>query len=418
MKNLPLHRGLQFLLLAGVLMQAPVVKADAVTDWNKRAGDIVVDAEIGPLPAERALAMVQAAVYEAVNAITRRYPVSDLKLEPAAGASVEAAVAAANRAVLTQLVPDHRAAIDKAYQAAIAAVSGEAARKYGIEAGEQAAQGILAMRANDGAFDQETYRPVTEAGVYVPTVIPEAPQWQHRKPWLMTDPAQVRPAPPPALGSERWARDYNEVKALGRFDSQVRTAEQTAIARFWEEVMPPIYHGIVRSVATQPGREITQNARLLAAVTQASDDALIAVFDAKYHYGFWRPFTAIRNGDIDGNDATERDPSWKPFIDTPMHPEYPCAHCIVSAAVGTVLQADIGNNPSPVLTTVSKAAGDVSRSWASAGDFMQEVINARIYDGVHYRNSGETGADMGKQVAKLAIGKYQLKNQAVKNNAE
>lgn len=419
MKNLPLHRGLRFLLLAGVLMQAPVVKADAVTDWNKRAGDIVVDAGIGPLPAERALAMVQAAVYEAVNAITRRYPVSDLKLEPAAGASVEAAVAAANRAVLTQLVPNQTAAIDKAYQAAIAAVSGEAARKYGIEAGEQAAQGILAMRANDGAFDQETYRPVSGAGVYVPTVIPEAPQWQHRKPWLMTDPAQVRPAPPPALGSERWARDYNEVKALGRFDSQVRTAEQTAIARFWEEVMPPIYHGIVRSVAMQPGREITQNARLLAAVTQASDDALIAVFDAKYHYGFWRPFTAIRNGDIDGNGATERDPSWKPFIDTPMHPEYPCAHCIVSAAVGTVLQADIGNNPSPVLTTVSKVAGDVSRSWASAGDFMQEVINARIYDGVHYRNSGETGADMGKQVAKLAIGKYQLdKNQALKNNAE
>lgn len=384
------------------------VKADAVTDWNKQAGDIVVAAGIGPLPAERALAIVHAAVYEAVNAITQRYPVSDLKLDPASNASVEAAIAAANQVALMQLIPNQKAAIDIAYQAAISVVGNEEARKAGIAVGEQAAQQILTMRANDGATDQETYRPVTNAGVYIPTVIPEAPQWVARKPWLMTNAAQFRPAPPPPLNSERWVRDFNEVKALGRYDSQVRTAEQTEIARFWEEVMPPIYHGIVRSVATQPGREITQNARLFAAVTQASDDALIAVFDAKYQYGFWRPLTAIRNGDIDGNDATERDPSWRPFINTPMHPEYPCAHCIVSAAVGTVLQAEIGDGVAPVLTTVSKAAGDVSRSWTSVHAFMQEVINARIYDGVHYRNSGEVGADMGKQVAKLAIGKYRL----------
>lgn len=384
------------------------VKADAVTDWNKQAGDVVVAAGIGPLPAERALAIVHAAVYEAVNAITQRYPVSDLKLDSAPNASVEAAIAAANRIALMQLVPNQKAEIDKVYQAAIAAVGNEEARKAGIAVGEQAAQQILTMRVNDGATDQETYRPVTNAGVYIPTVIPEAPQWITRKPWLMTNAAQFRPAPPPQLNSERWVRDFNEVKALGRYDSQKRTAEQTEIARFWEEVMPPIYHGIVRSVATQPGREITQNARLFAAVTQASDDALIAVFDAKYQYGFWRPLTAIRNGDIDGNDATERDPSWRPFINTPMHPEYPCAHCIVSAAVGTVLQAEIGDGVTPVLTTVSKAAGDVSRSWTSVNAFMQEVINARIYDGVHYRNSGEVGADMGKKVAKLAIEKYRL----------
>ena len=172
--------------------------------------------------------------------------------------------------------------------------------------------------------------------------------------------------------------------------------------------MPPIYHGIVRSVATQPGREITQNARLFAAVTQASDDGLIAVFDAKYHYGFWRPVTAIRNGDIDGNEATERDATWLPFISTPMHPEYPCAHCIVAAAVGTVLEAEIGNTPSPILTTVSKAANNATRSWRNVYDFMQEVINARIYDGVHYRNSGEVGSNMGRQIAQLAVKKYEL----------
>ncbi len=395
-----------FLMVLG----SPNVIADAVTDWNQRAGDIVVNANIGPLPAERALAIVQTSVYEAVNAITQRYPISDVKLQAAPGASIEAAVAAANRTVLTKLVPFQKTEIDSVYQAALTVIADEAAKMRGIAVGEEAAAAVLALRSDDGATAGESYRPYTKAGAYVPTVLPEAPQWMHRKPWLMAQPAQFRPGPPPELSSELWVRDFNEVKALGSKNSQQRSADQTEIARFWEEVMPPIYHGIVRSVANMPGREITQNARLFAAVTQASDDALIAVFDAKYHYGFWRPVTAIRNGDIDGNDATERDASWVPFIDTPMHPEYPCAHCIVSAAVGTVLQAEIGDGQTPVLTTASKAAGGMARSWTKLDEFMQEVVNARIYDGVHYRNSGKVGAEMGKQVAELAAKKYLLRN--------
>ncbi|MDO9470176.1 MAG: vanadium-dependent haloperoxidase [Nitrosomonas sp.] len=395
-----------FLMVLG----SPNVIADAVTDWNQRAGDIVVNANIGPLPAERALAIVQTSVYEAVNAITQRYPISDVKLQAAPGASIEAAVAAANRAVLTKLVPFQKTEIDSVYQAALTVIADEAAKMRGIAVGEEAAAAVFALRSDDGATAGESYRPYTKAGAYVPTVLPEAPQWMHRKPWLMAQSAQFRPGPPPELSSELWVRDFNEVKALGSKNSQQRSADQTEIARFWEEVMPPIYHGIVRSVANMPGREITQNARLFAAVTQASDDALIAVFDAKYHYGFWRPVTAIRNGDIDGNDATERDASWVPFIDTPMHPEYPCAHCIVSAAVGTVLQAEIGDGQTPVLTTASKAAGGMARSWTKLDEFMQEVVNARIYDGVHYRNSGKVGAEMGKQVAELAAKKYLLRN--------
>ena len=395
-----------FLMVLG----SPNVIADAVTDWNQRAGDIVVNANIGPLPAERALAIVQTSVYEAVNVITQRYPISDVKLQAAPGASIEAAVAAANRAVLTKLVPFQKTEIDSVYQAALTVIADEAAKMRGIAVGEEAAAAVLALRSDDGATAGESYRPYTKAGAYVPTVLPEAPHWMHRKPWLMAQPAQFRPGPPPELSSELWVRDFNEVKALGSKNSQQRSADETEIARFWEEVMPPIYHGIVRSVANMPGREITQNARLFAAVTQASDDALIAVFDAKYHYGFWRPVTAIRNGDIDGNDATERDASWVPFIDTPMHPEYPCAHCIVSAAVGTVLQAEIGDGQTPVLTTASKAAGGMARSWTKLDEFMQEVVNARIYDGVHYRNSGKVGAEMGKQVAELAAKKYLLRN--------
>ncbi|MBL8073238.1 MAG: vanadium-dependent haloperoxidase, partial [Nitrospira sp.] len=292
---------ISLLLTASALSDAG---ADVVTEWNEKAGEIVVKAGLGPLPAERALAMVQASVYEAVNAITQRYPASDLKLEATPGASVEAAVAAANRAMLTKLIPSQQTSIDYAYQTALTAIADGSGKSNGIAVAEKAVAGILARRAKDGAAGGESYRPHTSAGTYVPTVIPEAPQWRHRTPWLMTNPAQFRPGPPPDLGSDVWARDYNEVKALGGKQSRHRTAEQTAIARFWEEVMPPIYHGIVRSVANAPGRDVTRNARLFAAVTQASDDGLIAVFDAKYHYGFWRPLTAIRNGDIDGNDAT------------------------------------------------------------------------------------------------------------------
>ena len=382
--------------------------ADVITDWNQRAGDIVVNANIGPLPADRVLAIVQASVYEAVNAITQRYPVHNVKVETAPGASIQAAVAAANRAALTELVPAQGTEIEKAYQTVLTAIENGTAKEAGIRVGEMAARAVLQLRQDDGASGGESYRPFTQAGQYVPTVIPEAPQWRYRKPWLMTSPEQFRPGPPPDLSSDLWARDFNEVKTLGRKNSQQRTSEQTEIARFWEEVMPPIYHGVVRSVANMPGREVTQNARLFAAVTQASDDALIAVFDAKYHYGFWRPVTAIRNADIDGNDTTERDASWIPFIDTPMHPEYPCAHCIISAAVGTVLQAELGQTSTPLLTTSSKAAGGVTRNWNKLDDFMQEVVSARIYDGVHYRNSGQVGSEMGRKIAQLAARKYQL----------
>ena len=406
--------GYRQLLQAGaisLLLTAPAfseARADAVTEWNERAGEIVVNAGIGPLPAERVLAMVQTSVYEAVNAITQRYPASDLKLEAASGASVEATVAAANHTTLRTLVPSQGAVIDRIYQAVLVTIAEGEARTNGVAVGEKAAAAILKRRTNDGAAAGESYRPYTNAGTYVPTVIPEVPQWRYRQPWLMASPAQFRPGPPPDLTSESWARDYDEVKSLGEKNSTHRTAEQTEIARFWEEVMPPIYHGIVRSVANAPGRDITRNARLFAAVTQASDDALIAVFDAKYHYGFWRPVTAIRNGDIDGNDATTREESWVPFIDTPMHPEYPCAHCITSGVVGTILQAEIGNELTPVLTTTSNAAGGVSRSWTTIDEFMQEVPNARLYDGVHYRNSARVGTEMGKQIAGLAIEKYRL----------
>jgi hypothetical protein len=394
------------LFVAASFLVGPVAMADVVTDWNIKAGEIVSDAKLATPPASRMLAIVHTAMYEAANAVTKRYPASDLKLEAPQGASVDAAVAAAARTTLVTLLPSQRGPIDSAYQAALIKVTDAAGARAGTALGEQAAAAVLSLCAEDGAAIGETYRPYTTAGTYVPTLIPAVPQWPQRKPWLMTSAAQFRPGPPPKLTSEVWGRDYNEIKALGGRNSTQRNAAQTDIARFWEATLPPIYYGLVRSVANVPGREVTRNARLFAAVTQAMDDALIAVFDAKYHYNFWRPVTAIRNGDLDGNDATERDPSWTPFIDTPMHPEYPCAHCIIAGAVGTVVQAEVGSGPMPTLTTTSTTAKGAARSWKTTEDFMQEVANARIYDGVHYRTSTEVGLAMGKQVGALAVAKF------------
>lgn len=394
-----------WLVLVGFAV-SPQVRADVVTDWNRTVTQITADAKLPPPLSNRAIALVQTSVYLATNAITHQYAPSDVALSAPAGASVDAAVAAANRAVLLKLMSAQQAAIDAAYAAALAKIPEGQAKRDGIAVGEQAAAAVLASRAQDVVAPVESYRPLTQAGAYVPTTLPAVPQWPQRTPWLMREAAQFRPGPPPALSSQTWVRDYNEIKAVGGKTGSRRTAAQTDMARFWEATLPIIYYGVVRSVADQNGRDVTRNARLLMAVSQAVDDALIAVFDAKYHYNFWRPITAIRNGDLDGNDATEREASWVPFIDTPLHPEYPCAHCIVSSALGTVLKGELGTGAVPVLATTSYTADGARREWTTVDDFIQEVSEARIYDGVHFRNSTEVGVAMGRQIGALSVAKY------------
>jgi hypothetical protein len=391
-------------VIAMLFLSAASVQADVVTDWNQKASEITVAHQAGPW-GQAPMVLIQAAVFESVNAVTRRYPQTGyLKLDAPAGASIDAAVAAVNRAVLTRMATTQGAAIEAAYQAALSTVPEGPSKADGIALGERAASGILAMRKPTGALPV-FYRPITGAGVYVPTVVPANADLPPATCWVLDRVDQFRPGPPPDLKSAVWARDYNEVKALGARSGSQRTAEQTEIARFWSATTPTIYYPIVRSVANQPGREVTQNARLLAASGQAMVDAIDAVFDAKYHYHFWRPFTAIRNGDQDGNDATERDAGWLPFIETPMHPEYPCAHCTIAGSLGAVLKAEIGSGPTPRLSTTSPALPGVTRSWSSVDAFTQEVINARIYDGVHYRNSGEVGQALGIKVGEVAAAK-------------
>ena len=379
-----------FLSLAiGVLCTA-AARADAVTDWNIVSGEVITEAKIGTPPAVRVMAIVQTAAYQAVLAATKR------------GANVEAALAAAHRVTLAKLLPAQQTMVDTAYQGALSKMSDSAAKFDGIADGETAANAVLAARADDGAATPETYRPHTTAGIYVPTATPAVTQWPQRKPWLMTKAAQFRPAAPPALTSGDWARDFNEVKAFGGRTSAYRSAEQTEVARFWDFSAPPIYHALVRSVALQPGRDIARNTRLFAAVAQAMDDGLIAVFDAKYHYKLWRPVTAIRNADLDGNEATVIDVGWTPLIDVPLHPEYPSAHSVLASALGTVLEAEIGAGSMPVLETSSPTAKGATRRYVSVGALVQEVGDARIWGGIHYRTATEVGALMGRQVGELA----------------
>ena len=378
-------------LLSGVVFNA---NADVITDWNIKAGEIVTESKLGTPPAIRAMAIVQTAVHDAVNAVPP-------------GASTNAAVAAANRVTMTKLMPSAQVSIDSAYQAALAQIADGPAKTAGVAAGEQAATAALARRADDGAAAAESYRPHTTAGMYVPTATPAVTQWPHRKPWVMSSAAQFRPGPPPALTSDAWARDFSEIKSIGAKSSTRRTAEQTEIARFWEYSLPSIYYGVVRSVALAPGRDVAQNARMFAAVAQAMDDALISVFDAKYQYNFWRPATAIRNGDIDGNAATERESSWSPLVDVPMHPEYPSGHAILAGAVGAVVKAEVGGGRMPVLSTSSPSAKGATRSWTSVDDFVREVSDSRVYAGIHFRTAIDVGAAMGKRIGETTAQKFQ-----------
>jgi hypothetical protein len=378
------------IVLSVVCLCASAARADAVTDWNIKSGEVIVEARMPTQPAVRVMAIVQTAAHRAVLTALQR------------GASVEAALAASHRVTLSRLVPAQQPMIDAASQAALAGVGEGRPKLDGIADGEAAAQAVLAARADDGAAAPESYRPHTTAGAYVPTATPAVTQWPRRKPWLMRDAAQFRPAAPPALTSPAWARDFNEVKAMGGRTSARRSAEQTEVARFWDYSGPPIYHALVRSVALQPGRSVERNARLFAAVAQAMDDALIAVFEAKYHYNLWRPLTAVRNADLDGNDATEREAAWSPLIDVPMHPEYPGAHSILAAAMAAVLAADIGNAPMPVLATSSPTAKGAVRRYDNLLALVGEVSEARIWGGLHYRFSTDVGEQMGRQVGELA----------------
>jgi hypothetical protein len=393
-------------ILFAIATLAPLVcAADVVTEWNQRAGASVLEAKIYPFAGTRVMAIVHTAMFDAINSIEGRYTPYKFKVSAPAGSSSEAAGAAAAHAALVGLFPEQKAALDASYAASVAQIPDGAGKTSGIAVGEEVAAKVLAWRATDGADAANTYRPVTTPGVYVVTALPFGTQWGSVTPWVMERGSQFHPGPPPALSSAEWAADYNEIKEIGAKKSAKRTSEQTEMARFWTITGPQSFDPIARQLANAPGRSLIQNARLFALVEMAVADSYIAVFEAKYAYNFWRPITAIRNGDIDGNDATARDPSWEPLVDTPLHPEYPCAHCINSSAARAVLESEFGAGAHS-LTMTSATAPGVTHKWATIAEYAEEVSLARIYGGLHYRNSTMVGKAMGKKIGELAVQNY------------
>jgi hypothetical protein len=388
-------------LLPLSLLAAPL-HAETISDWNATAEAIGMEKRILPPANARAMAILHLSMFEAVNAIERRYQPYRLKLTADRSASTEAAAAAAGHDALAALYPDQGAKLDTALATALDQVAAGDAKIKGIEVGKTAAAGILALRAGDGAGANETYRPWTTPGVYVPTPVPVSSTDGLMTPWVMTRPSQFRPAPPPALDSATWTEDLNEIHELGGRKSVKRTAEQTDIARFWFITGPQSWNPIVRQLVAAKQLDLIDAARVHAMVAMATADAFIAVFDAKYHYNFWRPITAIRNADLTGNTATPRDASWLPLGETPMHPEYPCAHCITSTAVAEILKSVFGNDI-PEVTMTSPTAPGVTRRWTRLDDYAEEVALSRIYAGFHYRFSDNAAREMGRKIAALTI---------------
>ncbi|HUP29178.1 MAG TPA: vanadium-dependent haloperoxidase [Usitatibacter sp.] len=389
-------------------MSATAVSANVVTDWSERASAAAYFMTGGPgTGGTRLSAMAHVAMFEALNSIEPRYTPYRARLQAERDSSPEAAASAAAYGVLSKLVtvPERLKEYEAFHAQVLASIPEGPAKTHGIDLGARAAAAIIAERTGDGSDAPNDYRPVTSPGVYVPTQFPAAINWFKARPFAMSRADQFRAPPPYALSSPAWARDMNEVKRLGAKTGSARTEEQSRIAKFWEFIGPGTYNPLGVHLVKERKLDTLDSARALALVNIATFDAGIAVFDSKYTYNFWRPVTAIRNADNDGNDATERDDRWEPYIPTPMHPEYPCAHCTFQSAAAAALRSIFGDEI-PEAKLVSTTAPGVTRSYTKLSDYVNEVINARIYDGVHYRTSGEVGAGIGRQIGEYAAANY------------
>jgi hypothetical protein len=386
----------KMLIAAAVVSASPSAFADVITDWDEKAVAIVN--AMSPYDSQRIMAMVHAAMFDAVNSIERRYRPYLVQLPAPPNTSKEAAAAAAATVVLASLDAKTASTVRDALAVDLALIPDGPAKSDGVKLGEMIAAKVLEARANDGHDAPDAYRPRTSPGVYVPTPITAASMWPNLKTFAITSVSQFRPRPPVSLKSKEWATDYNEIKDYGRKNSTKRTPQQTETARFWLMVGPQAYHPLARQLVKAKQMSVSESARFMTLVALGLNDALIAVFDAKYHYNFWRPITSIRNGDIDDNPATERDATWQPIDNTPMHPEYPCAHCILSGTVAGIVETALGSGDIPEVTMTSPAARGVTHRFTNMTAFAEEVANARIWAGFHYRFSTRVGTDMGGRI--------------------
>jgi hypothetical protein len=408
---LPLRvRSLGLCLAAAALIALSAsasARADTVTDWNVNAVNaLVTTAGQGPTVSTVHLAMVHSAVYDAVNSIDERYEPYLVEVRARDWYSKDAAVAAAAYRVLLGIVPTQESALTPLYNASLAPIPDGAAKDGGIRVGEVAAAAMLADRKNDGRFG--AYR-------FPVPVMPKAGEWRPVLPAFGNDPAawikDVRPflirepyaSPAPyALTSKKYAREFDEVKTLGATNSATRTADQTDQARFWAGGPAP-WTLVARQLATAHGLRSIESARMYAMLYTTGADALISVWNGKAEHLFWRPITAIREADADGNPATEPDTGWLPLINNPPYPEQPSGLSSVSGAMGEALEHVFGKRER---FSVTSGNSGTTRSYSSFDQAVDEVVDARVYSGVHFRKADEDGARIGHDVAHDSLKRY------------
>lgn len=385
----------------------------AVIAWNDIARRTVIQvAKQTTAHAMISIAFVQAAVYDAAVAIEGGYQPYRVRLERRPGASLDAAVATAAHHVLVYYFPAQQAALDADYAAALAAIPEGAAKATGIGVGQASAAGIIASRQGDGLeADIGFSMPAPGPGVWqLPAGQSPMTPWASKlRPFMLQRPDQFRPGPPLDLAGSAWASDFNEVKAVGRLDSPLRTAEQTDIARFWTTNPVVQYNAAFAQIASERGLGTVQAARLFAMGNLVGSDALIACFDAKYHYLAWRPQFAIPQGASDGNPATAADPDWKPLLGAPPHPEYPSGHGCLTGAEAEVLAAFLGTNRIALdLASTAPNLQRPQRHYERVTDLTQEVADARVWGGIHFRDATVKGLVLGRKVAHWTLKAYFL----------
>ncbi|MET4100371.1 hypothetical protein ABIB37_002608 [Agrococcus sp. UYP10] len=375
----------------------------SVASWDAVGTQAFTAAALSPAEGHTIFGYVAIAVYDSVMAVEGGYEPFLVDADAADGASAEAAVAAAARSVLNHYLPAQSASIvEPAYAAALAAIPDGAAETDGVAIGAEVARQLIALRAGDGFRAPATYTPPNPPmpGVWLPTA-PTPPIGVYLgdvAPFSLAAADQFRPAGPPALGSRAWAREYNEVREIGSSTSTTRTPEQTLAARFWAEAPVQQARGAFRAFVLERELDIVGAARFMAMISVTYADALIACFDAKYHYTFWRPVTAIRAGDTDGNRRTAGDPTWSSLLaGAPNHPEYPSAHGCITPAAGWVIARFL--HTSRIDFTIPSLTGLGDRTFARPGDLTNEVSNARIWGGIHFRSAVEDGVGISHRVA-------------------
>jgi hypothetical protein len=375
------------------LLVAVPLRADEVLRWNRVATDAAARARTDPFTESRAFAILHLAVHDAVNSVDRRYATYGPALPAPKGASAEAAVAAAAHDTLVELFPPARDVFDVQLREALSAIAEGPARSAGVDVGRQAAARTLAARRDDGAGRSVPFQPGREPGAYRPTPPDFTPaimtQWGTLAPFVLRFAAQFRPLPPPAVGTPQAQADVDEVRKIGARAGSLRSDEQSEIARFWYENSTQGWNRIARSVAAERGLDLWEDARLLALLNVAMADGFIAAFEAKYHYAYWRPATAIR-------EAGE--PAWLSYLDTPPVPDHPSAHAVVGAAAAAVLARCFeGDFLSFTATSGDPYPGLVRRFW-SFSEAARENGASRVLAGIHFPTAVRAGLEQGDEV--------------------